>query len=60
MVEYDFYKDLASRVLNKPVEEVTMQERQHVKKSLYKAMYSGVINDSIVTNEIIPNLLSKD
>lgn len=43
MVEYDFYKDLASRVLNKPVEEITMQERQHVKKSLYKAMYSGVI-----------------
>ena len=60
MEEYDFYKALAARMFQKPITEVTFEERQHTKKSLLREMYSGVQNNSIVTNVIIPELLSKE
>ena len=60
MEEYDFYKDLASRIFEKSVSEITFEERRLVKQSLLCAMYSGVINNSIVTNRIIPELLSNN
>lgn len=58
MEEYDFYKALAARLLKKPVEDVTFEERRHAKISLLREMYSGIQNNSIVTSTIIPELLS--
>ena len=60
MEKYDFYTALAARLFKKPVSEVSFEERNHTKKCLLREMYSGVMNSSLETSTIIPELLANN
>lgn len=57
---YDLYKALAARLLKKSIEDVTFEERQHVKVSLLRKAYSGIKNNGAVLSTTVPELLSND
>jgi len=58
MVEFDFYKRLASRVYNKPEKEITKEERHDAKWGFLRTLCEGVDENTEMVSRIIPEILA--
>lgn len=60
MLEFDFYKRLASRLYNKPENEITFEERKVAKLAFLQTMYDSVEYNNTMTRVIIPMILNSE